>query len=356
MQHKKLHSILVVLALIFSFLAWRSVDQAINVPGSSIWLMPTVWFSLFFIIICLVFILVKERHVSELLVVACYLSSFIFIFDLSMIIALVLAVLFVSLGLLRVKKDLDLNIKIDIGKSIYAGKAFIVTSMAIMISSQYYSEVRYMNADALIPKFNLGGASSSITSGILSAINPQFRSVQNNSLTVDEFLIETQKDQMNSENLSSNTNDEIDQIIKERGGDNLTPDQKAVIKADVQSQVSASKGVLSEASKALALKEGRTRLSEMAGKTVTGKEKMSEIFSEIVNNKMASYFRPVEGDGMASAFLPLIFTLILFLTIISLANFLWFFFPSLIGGIFRLLVRFEAVRINRVMTEVEKIE
>lgn len=356
MQHKKLISVLIFLALAFSFLAWHSIDQAINVPGSSIWLIPTVWVSLLFITICLVIIVVKERRVSELLAVACFLMSLVFIFDLSRIAAFILAILLFSLGLLRIKRDLDLNIKIDIGKSIYAGKAFIVASMAIMISSQYYSEVKFMDTAAFIPKFNLGEGSGSITSGILSTINPQFRSVQNSSLTVDEFLVETQKGQMDTEDPSSGMGEEIDQAIEEKGGNSLTPEQKAAIKADMQGQIDGSKGALSEASQALALKEGKERLSEMAGKTVTGSEKMSDIFSEIVNNKMASYFRPVEGDSMASAFLPLIFTLILFLTIISLANFLWFFFPSLVGGIFRLLVRFEAVKINRVMEEVEKIE
>lgn len=356
MQHKKLTSVLIFLALASSFLAWRSVDQAINVSGSSIWLMPTIWVSFLFITVCLVIIVVKERHVSELLIAACYLMSLIFIFDLSRIAALILAILLFSLGLLRIRRDLDLNIKIDIGKSVYAGKAFIVASMAIMISSQYYSEVKFMDTDAFIPKFNLGEGSGSITSGILSAIDPRFRSVQDSSLTVDEFLIETQKDQADSEDFSSSMGNEIEQVIKESGGDSLTPEQKAAIRTDMQSQIDGSKSAFSEASRALALREGRANFSEMAGVAVTGNEKMSEIFSEIVNNRMASYFRPVEGDSMASAFLPLIFTLVLFLTIISLANFLWFFFPSLIGGIFRILVRFEAVRINRVMTEVEKIE
>ena len=354
MQHKKLDSILVILALAFSFFAWRSVDQAINVPGSSIWLIPTIWFSLLFINFCLILIVIKERHVLELLAVACYLMSFIFVFDFSRLAALILSVLLFSLGMLRIKKDLDLNIKIDIGKSVYAGKAFIVTSMAILIASQYYSEVKDMNSEALIPKFNLGEGSGAITSSILSSIDPNFRSIQNDDLTVDEFL-KMQSEQAMLESMDD-TDSQIDMIIDEQGGKDLTPAQKAAIKVDALSKINGSKETVSKASQELALEEGRNRLSKMMGKNITGDEKISDVFSEIVNNKIAGYFQPAGGDGTTSAFLPLIFTLILFLTIIPIANFLWFFFPPLIGGIFRLLVKFEAVSINRVMEEVEKIE
>lgn len=355
MQHKKLTSVLIFLALVFAFLSWRSIDQAITVAGSSIWLVPTIWISLFFITICLAFVLFKERYIAELLVVACYLLSFIFIFDLTRIIALILATLLVSLGLIRIKKDLDLNIKIDIGKSIYAGKVFIVTSLAIMISSQYYSTIKYTDTTALIPKFNFGEGSGAITSSILSMANPQFRSVQDSSSTVDEFLIETQNNQM-EQNSSLSTDSEVDQIIEEQGGNNITPAQRAAIKADALDKINQSKDKVFEASQALALEEGRAKLSELAGKTVTGNEKIADIFSEIVNNKIAGYFQPVEADSTTAAFLPMIFALVLFLTVIPLANFLWLFFPSLIGGIFKILVRFEVVRVGLVMTEVEKIE
>lgn len=355
MQHKKLASTLIFLALTFSFLAWLSVDRAINVPDSSIWLVPTIWVSFLFITVCLVIIVVKERHVSELLIVACYLMSLIFIFDLSRIAAFILAILLFSLGLLRIKRDLDLNIKIDIGKSIYAGKVFIVTSMAIIISSQYYSEVKDMDSEALIPRFNLGEGSGAITSSILSTIDPKFRSIQNDDLTVDEFL-KMQGEQAASGGSMGDTDSKLDMIIDEQGSKDLTPAQRAAIKVDALDKINDSKETVFKASQELAIGEGRKKLSEMTGKEITGSEKISDMFSEVVNNKIAGFFHPAGEDGTTSAFLPLIFTLILFLTVISLANFLWFFFPSLIGGIFRLLVRFEIVRINRVMEEVEKIE
>jgi hypothetical protein len=356
MKHKKLDFALIASALTFSFLGWHAVDQAITVAGASVWLMPTIWFSLFFISLSLAIVLIREKHISDFLALSCFALSFIFAFDFSGIAILILAFLLVSLGIIRIKRDLDLNIRIDIGKSIYAGKAFIVTSLAIVIAGQYYATVKDMDASVLIPKIDFGKESNSITSSIFAAMNPQFKSIQNSSLTVDEFIIQTQNEQINSDDFSEKASTQIDEIIEEQGGENLTAAQKLALKQDALKQINASKNKVSKANEDLVLQEGREKLSELAGKKLTGEEKISDVFSEMVNNKIMSYFQPVESDGLVAGFLPFIFSLILLLTIIPIANFLWLFFPTLIGWIFRLLVKTKAVKIGTITREVEVIE
>ena len=78
MQKKILNFSLFFLSLVATFFAWFSVSQAITVAGSSVWLVPVLWFSFLYIIFSLEFILVKENFLINLSLVLGLFSSLIF--------------------------------------------------------------------------------------------------------------------------------------------------------------------------------------------------------------------------------------------------------------------------------------
>ena len=91
MQKKILIFVLSAVTLIISFFAWRSVGQAITVPGASQWIASIIWFTLLFAVFCLDIILIREAYVEALIFVFSTALSFIFTQSIGHLLAFVLA-------------------------------------------------------------------------------------------------------------------------------------------------------------------------------------------------------------------------------------------------------------------------
>jgi hypothetical protein len=355
MGHKKLDISLTALTLIFSFISWFSVNRAINVENSSIWAVPIFCFSLYFITLCLSFVLIRKKFAVEIMVLVSFLLSFIFSWDISRIFAFIFASLGMAIALYKIKKDMLLNIKVDLGKSIGTAKFIIVLSIALMISSQYYGEVKNRDGQKIIPKLDLSSITNVVTPNLISIINPQFKSLDNNGLTVDEFVLQIQNDQIKNNPLAENNDQKINEMIEKQGGSNLTSEQKDAIKKDTLEQLAQSENELAKTSQALVLEEGRKKLSEMSGHQLSGSEKITEVFSDIVNKKINEYLMPGIDQG-SMPILPIIIAIILFLTIAYLGNLVSILLVQIVKFIFKLFIRYGWITIKKIQTEVESIE
>lgn len=348
---------LLALIAIFSFFSWLSVDRAINVPDSSVWLVPMTWFSALFVTICLAFIIIRQKNILELILVLSFFLSFIFIFDLSRVLFFLLALLLVLVSMGRIRKDLGLNIRIDLLKTLGTGKHLLVVALAIMITSQYYSQAKKMDREMIIPKFEMGKAMESVTSKTLSLINPQFKEISNDNMTVDQFILKIQENNSDKLGLSVDTEKEIESYINSQpGGNLLSSPQKEALKNQAQEKMSEYQDGVIENSKNLILEEGRRRLSEISGQTLSGSEKISVVFSQSINKKISDYFKPAISDKTSMPLIPMILAIILFLTIVPLGNFLCIFLTRIIKLVFIILVKRGVLTINKVMTEVEVLE
>ncbi|HPN96752.1 MAG TPA: hypothetical protein PLK35_03215 [Candidatus Moranbacteria bacterium] len=355
MKQKILKYSLIFFTLVFSFLGWLSVDRAINVDDSSVWLAPMACFSFFFLFLSLSFILVKEKAFSILTLFLSLSFSLIFIFDISRLVFFLFSLLLLTVALERIRKDVNLNIKVDILKTLGTGKTLMVIAISLFISSQYYSEIKISSRESIVPKIEMGSRGEFITSKILSAINPQFKDIDSQSVTVDQFILETQKSQMNEMGFSVDGEKEIEKVLDQNGLLAVLPDQKETMKQEAIEKFNQSKEEISRSAQELILKEGRDRLSEISGIKLSGNEKISVIFSETINRKINDYFKP-KADMNGMPLLPVVLALILFLSIVPLGNFLTIFLTRIAKIIFKILVRLEIIKINKVVTEVEKIE
>jgi hypothetical protein len=355
MEHKKINITLLILTALSSFASWYSVERAINLQNSSIWLVPTICFSFYFIFLCLCFVMIKKTYVLEILILVTFLPSFIFSWDISRIVAFLFASLGMAVAIHKIKKDLLLNIKVDLGKSIGTAKTIMIVSIALMISSQYYDDIKDKEIQKMFPKFDFSRISNAVTPRVLSFMNPQFKNVDSNSSTVDEFILQIQKNQIEDSSLENNENRQIDEMIEKQGGASLTQEQKDAIKKDALEKLAQSKEEIQKSSQAMVLEEGRKKLSEMSGKNLSGSEKISSVFSDIVNNKINTYLAPSMDQG-SMPILPIIIAVILFFTIISLGNLLSVLLVQLVKLIFKIFVHYDWVMIRKIQTEVESIE
>lgn len=343
MPKKILIYILSAITLIISFFAWRSVDQAINVPGASQWIAPIIWFTLLFTVLCLDIVLIREAYIEMLLFVFSTALSFIFVQSVGHLLAFILGFILFFLASNYINRDLKNNIKINLWKSIRMGRMLIVLGLALVITSQYYFEAINLGAKNMIPQFKLDNFSGKATSKILSQINPNLAVLEEEGLTVDELLL-----QVSQQNQPPEVDEQIDKMI-ERDYGYLPPSEKEEIKREIS-------GRMEEGNKEIILEEGRKKLTEYVGHNLTGQEKVSDVFSGIVNNKISGFFQPGVAGPENSLLVPLVIAILLFLTIISLGPILGSVGMLAVIIIFILLVKLKVVNIRKEMKEVEVIE
>jgi len=354
MSNKFLQYAAVFLAVFFSFAFWNSVDRAITISESSTWAVPIIWSSLWFVFVCLSIILVKNENLRQGTFFFSILSSFIFSFDLSRLGIGFLAWLIFLYGARKIRRDLELNIKIDLVKSITTGKALIIFSLALVVSSQYFSEIQNVPAEQIMPRLKTGRVSNLITTRILSITNPEFENLDSENLTVDQFVLKFQETQLESSDFSVDAEKEIDSLIDSQGGKNLTPAQREMLRKEALSELERSKKEVSAQSQELILGEGRKELGKIAGMELSGNEKISEVFASAVNRRISSYFQPEVG-GTRTPLLPTVLAIILFLTIVPIGNLTSVSLAWIVSGVFRLLLLLGWISVSKINVEVEKI-
>jgi len=340
---------LIFLTLLFSFFAWLSVDQAINNPESSNWLVPVIWFSLFFIILALSIVLIKETYVLTGLLAVSFLSSFIFVFNGWHFLPVVLSLLLACLAMARIKNDLKLNVKIDLWKTIRRGRMLLIISLAIIITSQYYFSVKDFKASALIPQLKPGDITNGLASRIISTINPGIKIGEDENMTVDQFILQSQK-MSDQKNAGISADREIDKIVAEKFGDTVSPSRLDEIKKEYAENMEEPDG------RNMILEEGRKQLSNIAGKNLSGEEKMSEIISEMVNHKITSFLGVNTGGSEKTLLIPAALAIVIFLTVVSLGSFLSPLWTLLVALIFTVLTKAKIVRIKKIPVDMEVIE
>ena len=314
---------LAALSIIFAWLAWRSVGQAISVENASVWGMPILWFSLFFVTFSLSIVLTKNRYYIELLSGASLFLSLLFSLSPAHCLSLIIAFLVFSLAIGKIRKDLKLNVKVDMWKTLRSGSTYIILALGIAVASQYYATVKDSNVENIIPKFKMEGLTNALTNQILSAANPNFKNLDQAGLTVDQLILNTGKDQITDKLLGASLDSGSAELVQN--------------------------------SQDMILQQGRKQFSQIVGRELTGQEKFSDLVTEIVNNKVKQFIAP-NFSGENFPLLPLILSFVLFLTVVPLGSFLSPIWIMLANLIFKILVKSKLIVINKIPAEVEVIE
>lgn len=330
MKTKITKYLVVGLMVVLGVASWFSIERAINVSTSSTWLVPMIWFVFFYIALALSAIIFKNKTILSLILAFIFFSNLIFIFSFWHLLFLLFSFFVALAGLERISKDIKSNIKFDIAKSVRTGKTMLILALSIVITSQYYFEVRNTDKISIIPKFEIGES----VNQILPIIYPELKNNSKNELTVDEFILEMSK--QNTDGLLGNI------LEKELDEKNIEVDKVQIEKAIATDQEKI-------------LTEQRKSFSQIAGTSLTGQEKIADVFSEMINNKINKFFSTsLEEDRLP--FLPFVASFILFLTTISLGSLLGSICGYLTAFIFWILRKNNLVQISKVMVEMEVVE
>lgn len=322
---------LLALCLVAAVGSWVSVDRAITVAGASVWLVPMLWLSFFYLAFSLTFILVQERQlVMAWILVGIFISLF-FAPNLWHGLMLLLATLLIQVGYLQIRKDLGQNLKIHLPKTLRMGKPAVILGLALAIASQYYFQAGAVGL-LKIPSFDAGMVlDNKWGKEIIYWINPDLRKIENDNLTVDQLTMQNFNVEISGQALPADVNQNVQPV----------------------SPVALQKA--QELQQQRVLEAGRDQFGRMVDRKLTGSEKVADLLRENINGKLQNIVSPdYAADGFPAV--PIGMAFVLFLTVLSIGAFLGRIIVLLAGFIFWILVSAGAVKIGKVPAEMEVIE
>ncbi|HFC77024.1 MAG TPA: hypothetical protein ENJ27_02240 [Candidatus Moranbacteria bacterium] len=319
------------LVVIFAFLLWQSANKIIQTSQTESWWQPIIFFALFFISWSLGAILVKSKGLFLGTYMLALFSVLFFTTNIFLLGIIILSSSILWIGRSVVRDELDSRIKISVWNSLRLGRRFFVFAIALILTGQYYFGVSQLDKNRTLPEFKISSRQSQWITKALSQFDPAFKSSNNKAMTVDDFILNkmaNDKNYINSINLENNF------------------DKKLIPKIGFEKDT-----------KQAIIEKGRESISKMVERTVSGDEKIMDIFSEIINNKINNFANV--NIGYVDQNIPImhwVFTGLLFLSIISIGMFLSPFLIILTWILFETMVRLKFIAVDKKMIEVEIIK
>ena len=158
---------------------------------------------------------------------------------------------------------------------------------------------------------------------MLASVSPQFQSLKDDTLTVDQYILQAQNDAIVNADMSAEDGNVLDENIPA----NITPLQKEKLKQQAVKNFTDAKSKLIEKNQELILASGRKQFSDQVGVKLTGSEKISDVFTGLVSSKIDDYFNPKVAGTEKSSVFSMILAIVLLLTIYPLGSILsiaWF--------------------------------
>lgn len=342
---------LFLLITVFSSLGWDVVARAISDPEMIGWSTPIFWFSIAISMMCLsAFSSARGVLVPMIAAILVFIPGVMFVQNLFFVLVLIVGIGLSISGLLHMRDDLDSRLHISIRRSMQHGIGWIVFSLSLVITCFYYVQIQRASADELLQRLSLDRTSHVMLTQALGMMNPEFKKANQESVTVDEFLLTLQKNQVfDGDMVTSMPSDaELLQSAGVMPNDPKAPQVLGKIKDGLAKNVSMLDP------QRIFLEQGRARLSSIAGVPLSGQENITDVLSQIIDHRVRTYFQPDMLDGHATI-LPFVLSVILFLTLWSLGSILGIVWRMLTAVMFALLSRFDVIMIKKISVEQEVV-
>jgi hypothetical protein len=356
MKHPFVQYILAIVIIILAFFSWYFLSGVVKDGQSGSWILPIIFFSLLFVALDLGAVLITEKLIVYSLVPLSFLLSLVFAFDLIHILVILISALIVILGFNRVRKRLDLFVKMNVYQALSVGGTLFVLGITLVISSQYFAEAKYASPQEIVRHFRGNDMTNGLIIKSLSFANPKLKNLDSRTMTVDEFISDLSKDQLQgdlkaNEIIVRQASDEVEK----KYGDSIPLEEKEKIKNDLISQTKSAWDKTSSENNQLVIEEGRKKLSDLAGVNLKGTEPMSFVFSSIVDWQLMKKIQP-ENENDRFPIYAIIMSAVLFLVILPLGSVIFPLFSLFASLIFFILVKTKAVKIATVPVEKEIFE
>ena len=296
---------------------WFMVFRIVNSTNTENWFLPIIVFSVMFTSWALA-ILLENNHwhffIFELILI---FSGFIFGQTLFMIGSSFIAMIVLYLGTVWVHESMEARIKLNIWMSLRLGRRLFVTAISIIIIGGFLIPVVLSGREKVLPLINITDNQTRVITKVMSIFDSNLKNNNLTQMTVDEYIAKEEGNRINN-----NTGGGVSHLLDTKNN--------AILIA------------------------GRKSISKMVSRDVKGDEKMINIFTEIINNKINDYFNT--EISQASDFAPLFFSGLSFFAVFSVGSFVTSFLTFLVTIIFKVLLLTKLVKVGTKEVQVEVIE
>lgn len=324
-SQKMTHSLLVLLAFFASGLGWASVNALITRSASG-WGIAIGAFSVLAIAFLCAALIFRDRKSKILFVSATLLPGLFFSLSFTHLAFVLLSGFLLLRGMSKVEEEMSFRLKLSLRKNMAVGMLSFSFVMALLISSAYYAHIRFAPWENLVPRFTLAQGSGDVLLRVMGVAYPELGKIRREGMTVDSFL--------QGVNASKKAAEEEPGLLSSVP-EEMTPEEQAL-------------------SEEMALSLGRLEMSKLAGRAISGDEKVSDVLTEAFRHKIVAL---VSGDkaqqDLPAGVFPFFLSVLLFVTILSLSSLLRWVWISGATLLMKLLIRLRVFSVERVPAEQE---
>ncbi|MEK9151300.1 MAG: hypothetical protein AAB547_01570 [Patescibacteria group bacterium] len=321
MQFTRRRIVGIFLVLIVGLLAlgaWQAFFSGILTPGASDIRRPAVWFfflAAFFFLGTAVWADAYFRIAGAALV---FLPGLLFAHSWEYVVAAAVSVALVFWSSMGIASEFEERVRFHFFKSVRSGQFLFVAGLSLALASGYYVVLKNVSWEELVPRFRIGEEMTGIIFKAAGAINPSFAMLSEGDATVDGFLLSLEQNKSGMTLL-------------------LDADQAKIAQE-------------------LFLVSGREQIATLAGRPVAGDEKMSDILSLALQQKLITFLRGGETTKhLPSQAIPFFLALLLFFTLLSLLSLAGILCVVAAQALFRCALWVGWLTLDRVAVEQQKL-
>ncbi len=315
--------------MLFFFFVARAISDVMQstwILSSVLAVIFTAFLSIFAVTSCV------KKYIIPVTMIA-FIPSIIFMLDIIHVcIVFVMAALALR-GLYMMRKTVCNMVHINIYAVVRSGVTYISIALVVIVSSQYYCFLRENETEVFFGAQHTA-VSRIIAHTIVAQNNTQTISLD--TMTVDDFLLFV-----------------VQNIYTQKQQETATASEDARVITRLVSKVGVNIEKMQEDAQQIAVKEMRSRLALFANRELTGEEHIIDVFSSVVDVQIRTLMK---SNAFIREYKAEIFSLVLFVVLISLMSVIRIISNVLACFIFFILRQTHIIKITYVQRDVEIIE
>lgn len=319
--------------------AWRALFIVMVTFGASdIW-QPILWFAVletFFFLGTAVWRTPVFQGVGSALL---FLPGLLFIVAWEYALVSVIAMGLVFWSVTDIAYECKERLRFRFFRSMRAGQFFFVAGLALSFSGGYYVVLKEASWEELVPRFHIAEEMTAVIFKAASVINPDFSTLSGGNTTVDEFLLDLERNKR--EQILLSDSERSMPVVSP-----LTDTGDAAALAAFQKQLSEESF----------LRSGREQIADLAGRSVEGNEKISDILSVALQRKLIGLLGEQKtAEHIPSQAVPFFLSLLLFFTLLPVLSMLGILCILMAELFFVLSLKVGWLTLERVSAEQERL-
>lgn len=196
-------------------------------------------------------------------------------------------------GISSIRHETEDHLRFRFFRNVRSGQTLFVFSIALAISSGFFSLQQGATWESLITRFEVSEGTSSVIMGAASFIYPELRGSSDKAMTVDQFLLSMQQEDGNASFM------------------------QGMAASNMASLPAALADSFAESSRAAFLAAGHEQLAKLAGRSVRGDERIADVFAATLKGRIVTALAGVApAEHAMPRFVPFLLSVVLFLTLL----------------------------------------